>query len=99
MARVFPGLVNQCALDEEPNKALVLYFPGCNDRCIGIDYQIWNLQRYSNAEVLCIEYGYKLERYFVANVVCSETWRRNTKRPAKSLWLSRPSLDLPGRWC
>lgn len=62
MLLYFPSLKNQCYLDESDDNTLILYFPGCNDRCIGVDYLIWNLERFSNADIICIEYGYKLER-------------------------------------
>ena len=53
----------ECNVDEEPTP-LVIVFPGSNDRCIGVDWLVWAIERHSNSEVICFEYGHKLESVY-----------------------------------
>ena len=60
-----PPFKRQCGPSEERSLPTLL-FPGCNDRCIGIDYFHWALERHSNSEVICIEYGHLLDSVFTS---------------------------------
>ena len=62
ISNYFPLFKNTCDTVKTSKDSLVLILPGCNDRCIGIDYFVWELERNTESDILCVEYGYQLER-------------------------------------
>ena len=59
--KLLPFAKNFCSLDELPAQETIVFLPGCNDRCIGVEYLIYQLQLQTNANVFCVEYSYLIE--------------------------------------
>lgn len=59
--KLLPFAKNFCSHDELPAEEIVVFFPGCNDRCIGVEYVIYQLELQTNANVFCVDYSYQIE--------------------------------------